>query len=1206
MKKFTFFLFFSILGIGDSMGQSCRLQDSLALVDLYNATSGATTWMVRTNWLTVAPLSTWYGIKLNAQGCMDSLKLSNNRLNGKIPSSLGNLRTLRYLGLNGNLLTGSIPVRFQNLTLLTSLLISNNKIDTLPDLSALSQLTLFRADTNRLTFDDIVPNLPRNISYTQQDSLFRSRLYQPNAGVNFSIPLGVDSALTSNIYTWSKNGILYKTDSVNNSLKFNPLALQDAGTYKCVVTNRNALNLSLQTGNAVVQVICPPTVFDTLNIVSIVSCMDSFGYALPSGRKVLRSGIYLDILRSALGCDSIVKKYNLTLTSYYIFIVIEQEYAICQGDSIQINGRWVKTAGIFYKFDTLSNCSVRQYTIRVTVIRTMSLSTTFIPLISCKLGSITAVITGRSPFDHHSIEWNNGTLNQSTINALEAGTYTVTVTDLSGCQPPLIATRVLSAPVKLSAVIDKTDVSCRAQRDGTARVRVRGGVPPYQYLWSNGITIDTVSNLRAISYTVGITDSVGCHLYPPPTVIIDQRSDIPITIDTTICQGQRVRGFDTTGTFVLRVRDTSGCDTVFTIKLKVKLRDTISITTLSSPTSCLPNGGLQVNSIRGIGGCNIRWSNGSNSSEIRNLASGWYYVTVINPSSCNNPLKDSINLTARNVLTATINTTNATCYHNNNDGTASVTVLNGVQPYRYHWSNMAVGVNTTQPSITGLSANTYHVTITDSLGCQYPVDTGGLVTRPLEKFKTIDTTICDGNNFKGHNRTETFNYTSCDTTFTVNLRVISRPRITIDTIRQPSSCNDIGALKVNLLNTTAGYSYPISWRNNSTQAIVSTQNTASNLPSGTYTVSVTDASVCHEPLTASATLTAPPPLSATMTLTHVMCHGDNTGAATVTASGDVSVPPYTYAWSTVPIRTTPTITNLIAGSYTVTITDAQDCRAIKTVTITQPDIITDPHPAVTICEGATYSLPCGNIVTTNGIYPCNMTTVQGCPYIVTTHLSVIPKERININIRCDSVSADTNPRVAVDFINTSGCITRVVTNTYKSAYIVSTNWVCDPSAVLPDIKKFTIAWTGCRIDSVWEFKLAPSYRETKQEMVCDKSMVGIFTTYDALTYRGCDSFSKINKFLGPKIAPNVTAVEECSVQGSGLHYIRTQLVKDVGCQDIYTRDSLPIRKTIEASCARRPGIDTSIKKVDTCYIMFTTRSFLIPVNVSKRSASVMA
>ncbi|WP_207539298.1 choice-of-anchor L domain-containing protein, partial [Flavobacterium johnsoniae] len=136
-----------------------------------------------------------------------------------------------------------------------------------------------------------------------------------------------------------------------------------------------------------------------------------------------------------------------------------------------------------------------------------------------------------------------------------------------------------------------------------------------------------------------------------------------------------------------------------------------------------------------------------------------------------------------------------------------------------------------------------------------------------------------------------------------------------------------GSAAVTASGGTAPYTY--SWNT----APVQTTATASNLPAGTYTVTITDSKGCSN--TKQVVITEPSTaLSATTSQVNINCFGGATGSATVTASGGAG--PYTYSWNTSPVQTTATASNLTVGTYTVTIKDANLCTLTKTFTITQP------------------------------------------------------------------------------------------------------------------------------------------------------------------------------------------------------------------------------------------------------------------------------
>jgi hypothetical protein len=128
---------------------------------------------------------------------------------------------------------------------------------------------------------------------------------------------------------------------------------------------------------------------------------------------------------------------------------------------------------------------------------------------------------------------------------------------------------------------------------------------------------------------------------------------------------------------------------------------------------------------------------------------------------------------------------------------------------------------------------------------------------------------------------------------------------------------------------------------NASNVVVSTSAVTTNLPAGVYTI--TAAATGDAPLNntctnaTTVTIGQPPVLASAATGTNVSCFGGNNGTATANASG--GTPSYSYVWNTVPAKFTPTVTGLTAGTYIVTITDANGCTATGTYIVSQPAIL---------------------------------------------------------------------------------------------------------------------------------------------------------------------------------------------------------------------------------------------------------------------------
>lgn len=157
------------------VGNCCRLNDSLNLVTLYNYTNGPN-WT--NTWNLNQPMTTWHGVSLNGNGCLQVLNLPNNGLSGTLPVEIGDFEYLTFLDLSSNNLTGNIPTTignpsnrlgiirlannqftgnipntFYNLTILTFLNLENNNLSgEIPcELANMSNLRFFSVNDNQLS-----------------------------------------------------------------------------------------------------------------------------------------------------------------------------------------------------------------------------------------------------------------------------------------------------------------------------------------------------------------------------------------------------------------------------------------------------------------------------------------------------------------------------------------------------------------------------------------------------------------------------------------------------------------------------------------------------------------------------------------------------------------------------------------------------------------------------------------------------------------------------------------------------------------------------------------------------------------------------------------------------------------------------------------------------------------------------------------------
>lgn len=295
----------------------------------------------------------------------------------------------------------------------------------------------------------------------------------------------------------------------------------------------------------------------------------------------------------------------------------------------------------------------------------------------------------------------------------------------------------------------------------------------------------------------------------------------------------------------------------------------------------------------GIPAYTYNWDNGASVEDLTNVPVGTYNVTVTDKYGCFASTAETLTEPAT-ALSLSGTTTDENPYGNAN-GTIDITVTGGTPIYIYDWSS-----NSINEDLSGLSGGTYAVTVTDLNGC-----------RVLEKY-------------------------------------------TVNTIGGPLSVSSIEATDVNCFNGSDGTinleivggvePYTYDWDNDGVGDNDDPQD-LTGLMAGTYNVTVTDnvgattlfSATVNQPATAVAAAT---------TATNVTCHGNTDGAVNLTASG--GTPPYTYNWSTGAIS--EDLSNLSAGTYTVTVTDDNGCTAVASQPVTEPVAL--------VASGTTIDTPC--------------------------------------------------------------------------------------------------------------------------------------------------------------------------------------------------------------------------------------------------------
>ncbi|RZS98987.1 T9SS type A sorting domain-containing protein [Aquimarina brevivitae] len=447
-----------------------------------------------------------------------------------------------------------------------------------------------------------------------------------------------------------------------------------------------------------------------------------------------------------------------------------------------------------------------------------------------------------------------------TVNNLSVGLYRISVTDNGGSGSTIITDRTITAPAVFDFSTVGTDVSCNGGNNGSIALTIAGGTAPYTTSWTGPnsftSTSEDLSELSAGAYTLTLTDSRGC---------------TPVSTSSTV---------------VINEPPTP-----------------VSITVLSffSPSAGNTNGSISVEAQGGTGSYSYSWNTGQNTAAISGLADGTYTVTATDSQGCT--ATESITLQELSVTVSVSPGEEVRC--NQDLGGLTANAVGGDGQYTYAWYNQndpatIIGNNAT---IIGLSDGVYYVTLRDTNG------TGNTVT---------------------------------SATFTI----ASPPLLSISNVTTTNiNCfggND-GTIVINATGGSGTLSYSI---NNG--ASYQTNNAFNGLGEATYQIVVSDANGCTTNMQ-SETITGPTTaIEITGITSDVTIFGQNTGAVDITVSGGNGG--YTYSWSGPNgfTATTEDISNIPAGTYTLTVqdggygstTDNTGCTLSRSFTITEPDLLT--------------------------------------------------------------------------------------------------------------------------------------------------------------------------------------------------------------------------------------------------------------------------
>ncbi len=336
----------------------------------------------------------------------------------------------------------------------------------------------------------------------------------------------------------------------------------------------------------------------------------------------------------------------------------------------------------------------------------------------------------------------------------------------------------------------------------------------YSVAWSNGISTEDISNLAAGIYTVSVTDGNGCSVVD--TFSISQPSAVSIS--------------------------------------------TISVQSTSCGNS---NGAIQIAANGGVAPYSFLWSNNSTNQNLSGLAAGVYSLSLSDANGCETDYTQTISNPSAPTLT--VSSVSVLCA-GDATGQATVATTGGTSPFSFRWND-----GQTTPTVTGLIANNYFITVTDALGCVAAASVS--ISQPT----ALTTAAVQTNDV---------------------------------------SCFGFNNGGVNVAPDGGTLPYAYLWSNGATTQL------QQNLPPDTYIVTISDANGCTISRFLDVLEPAPLQFAIAQLSDSITCDLLPTGELSAQIAGGTGA--YSYAWSGTS-QATATITGLGAGAYILTVSDANGC-----------------------------------------------------------------------------------------------------------------------------------------------------------------------------------------------------------------------------------------------------------------------------------------
>lgn len=537
-----------------------------------------------------------------------------------------------------------------------------------------------------------------------------------------------------------------------------------------------------------------------------------------------------------------------------------------------------------------------------------------------------------------------------TATGLCMGTYLVQIVDANGCD--VIFSHEVFKPSEIGLSIVTSPSECQ-QCIGAASVSITGGTPGYSIEWIDPLgnvigTTDSIQNMCAGLYVLHVTDANGCEISQAVPIIdpdseqvtpVDGVTSCPTTCDGTAAvgftcsdppcviawsddQGQALAGGGTEldqlceGSYFATVTNASGCVAIVQVDVTVPddLIASVNTTPASCPFEC--DGAANISIAGGQPPFVITWDpappTGQGSTIASGLCAGTYDVEILDGNGCITAL--SVVVSEPQLLTSNAVITNVSCF-GTCDGSIAPSITGGEPPYFYSWTpTITVGVD---GEATDLCAGNYQLIVTDANGCSI---------------------------------TEVYS-------------IIGSDELQLAVSSTPSACPDCeGTATVAITGGTAPFDVQWNYQN----TVVGTTESLTDLCSGLYVVSVTDANGCS----GTINVVVPDPNAEVLSPVdgQVACANDCNGSVGVDLN--CAQPPCTSIWTdddgNVIAQDVFQVGGLCIGDYTVQVTNAGGCTsvAVASVVPTQlliPNITSSPLGCPGACDASASVAPAGGV-----------------------------------------------------------------------------------------------------------------------------------------------------------------------------------------------------------------------------------------------------